>query len=80
MSSRPRPDHRASRPTRTPLSVYGEPPDHSGLTRWRRDLLAYLSEAEAAVRNGAGEAHMKRRLEGLVRALDHRLEQARRGG
>jgi hypothetical protein len=48
------------------------------LTRWRIDLLAYLGELEQATRHGASEAHLKRRLEGLARALEHRLEQARR--
>jgi len=50
----------------------------SELTRWRVDLLAYLGDLELVVRRGAGEAYVKRRLEGLLRAVDNRLEQARR--
>jgi len=48
------------------------------LTRWRIDFLAYLGDLEAITRQGASEAYLKRRLEGLLRALEHRLEQARR--
>jgi hypothetical protein len=55
-----------------PIPVAGE------LTRWRIDLIAFLDEITKAIRAGASEAHLKRRLEGLTRALEHRLEEARK--
>jgi hypothetical protein len=45
--------------------------------RWRIDLDGFLEAAQVANRQGAGEAALKGRLEAVIRALDHRLEQRR---
>jgi hypothetical protein len=47
--------------------------------RWRIDFCEYLRICRTEALHGAGEAALRARLEGMIRALDHRLEQRRTG-
>jgi hypothetical protein len=46
--------------------------------RWRLELVTALADCATGIRRGATPTWARHRLEGMLRAIDYQLEQARR--